>query len=46
MNDTQEYLTHAEEEEQAAVLAGEWDGPSEEDLQDYLTGNLLTERPN
>lgn len=21
------------------------DGPSEQDMQDYLTGNLLTERP-
>lgn len=36
-----------EEEERAAVLAGKWDeGPSEQDLQDYLTGNLTTERPN
>ena len=36
-----------EEEEKAAVLAGKWeDGPSEQYLQDYLTGNLTTERPN
>ena len=36
-----------EEEEKAAVLAGKWeDCPSEQDLQDYLTGNLTTERPN
>lgn len=37
-----------EEEEKAAVLAGKWENnePSEQDLEDYLTGNLTTERPN
>lgn len=45
MNTTTTPLSR-EEEEKAAVLAGKWDdAPSEQDIQDYLTGNLLTERP-
>lgn len=45
MNTTTTPLTREEEEKQA-VISGEWDSaPSEQDLNDYLTGNLLNERP-
>lgn len=43
MNNSQ---TALEEVETRYVSESDWNSPSESDLQDYLTGNLLTERPN
>lgn len=43
MNNSQ---TVSEEVESRYVSESDWNAPSESDLKDYLTGNLLTERPN
>jgi len=40
MIDTQNYV-----EENRYVAESDWNAPSEEDMNDYLTGNLLSERP-
>lgn len=33
-------------EENRYISETDWEAPTEADVQDYLTGNLLEERPN